>query len=177
MTMYELVYLGCIYRIMWFRTNGSQKDINYCRLKEAYGIYRPYMNVDDKKIYSLLIHYIDFIMDTMASQTISFMIVYSTVCLGADERKHERSASLAFVRGIHRRPVNSPHKGPVTRKIFPSCRAFYLINIHSCLLRFAWLLSQILWTDVMDVTHWGRDKMAAVSQTTFSNAFFEMKMN
>ena len=37
----------------------------------------------------------------------------------ADQRKHQSSASLAFVRGIHRRPVNSPHKGPVTRKTFP----------------------------------------------------------
>ena len=33
--------------------------------------------------------------------------------------KHRSSASLAFVRGIHRWPVNSPHKGPVTRKMFP----------------------------------------------------------
>ena len=38
---------------------------------------------------------------------------------GADQRKHQSSASLAFVRGTHRRPVNSPHKMPVTRKIFP----------------------------------------------------------
>ena len=37
----------------------------------------------------------------------------------ADQRKHQSSALLAFVRGIHRRPVNSPHKGPVTRKMFP----------------------------------------------------------
>ena len=35
------------------------------------------------------------------------------------QRKHQSSASLAFVRRIHRRPVNSPHKGPVTRKMFP----------------------------------------------------------
>ena len=33
--------------------------------------------------------------------------------------KHQSSALLAFVRGIHRWPVNSPHKGPVTGKIFP----------------------------------------------------------
>ena len=39
--------------------------------------------------------------------------------LGTDQRKHQSSASLAFVRGIHRRPVNSPHKWPVTRKMFP----------------------------------------------------------
>ena len=38
---------------------------------------------------------------------------------GGDQRKHQSSASLAFVRGIHRWPVNSPHKGPVTRKMFP----------------------------------------------------------
>ena len=41
-----------------------------------------------------------------------------TVCSGADQRKHQSCASLTFVRGINRSPVNSPHKGPVTRKIF-----------------------------------------------------------
>ena len=45
--------------------------------------------------------------------------VYSTVYSGADQRKHQSSASLAFVRGSHRGPVNSPHKWPVTRKMFP----------------------------------------------------------
>ena len=34
-------------------------------------------------------------------------------------KNHQSSASLAFVRGIHRWPVNSPHKRPVTRKTFP----------------------------------------------------------
>ena len=34
-------------------------------------------------------------------------------------KKTSSSASLAFVRGIHRGPVNSPHKGPVTQKMFP----------------------------------------------------------
>ena len=37
----------------------------------------------------------------------------------ADQRKHQSSASLAFVKGIHRWPMDSPHKGPVTRKMFP----------------------------------------------------------
>ena len=55
----------------------------------------------------------------MASQITSLAIVYSTVYSGADQRKHQSSASLAFVRGIHQSPVNSSHKGPVTRKIFP----------------------------------------------------------
>ena len=58
-------------------------------------------------------------MSTMASQITSITIVYTTAYLGADQRKHQSSASLAFVRGIHRWPVNLPHKGPVTRKMFP----------------------------------------------------------
>ena len=58
-------------------------------------------------------------MGTMASQITSLTIVYSTVYSGADQRKHQSSASLAFVRGIHRSPVNSPRKWPVTRKMFP----------------------------------------------------------
>ena len=37
----------------------------------------------------------------------------------SDQRKHRISASLAFVREIHRGPLNSPHKWPVTRKMFP----------------------------------------------------------
>ena len=64
-------------------------------------------------------HYSDIIMDSMASQITSLTIVYSAVYSGADQRKHQSSASLAFVRGIHRGPVNSPHKGPVTQKMFP----------------------------------------------------------
>ena len=67
----------------------------------------------------LTIHYSDAIMSTMASQITGVYIVYWTVCSSPDQRKHQRSASLAFVRGIHWWPVNSPHKGPVTRKMFP----------------------------------------------------------
>ena len=58
-------------------------------------------------------------MGEIASQITSFPIVYSTVYSGADQSKHQSWASLAFVWGIHRRPVNSPHKWPVTRKMFP----------------------------------------------------------
>ena len=64
-------------------------------------------------------HYSDVIMGTIASQITSLTIVYSTVYSGADQRKHQSSASLAFVWGIHRGPVNSPHKAPVTRKMIP----------------------------------------------------------
>ena len=64
-------------------------------------------------------HYDDVIMGTIASQITSLTSVYSTVYSGADQSKHQSSASLAFVWGIHRGPVNSPHKWPVTRKMFP----------------------------------------------------------
>ena len=64
-------------------------------------------------------HYTDAIMVAIASQITSLTIVYSTVFSGADQRKHQSSASLAFVRRIHRWPMNSLHKRPVTRKMFP----------------------------------------------------------
>ena len=58
-------------------------------------------------------------MSAIASQITSLTIVYSTVYSGSDQRKHLSSASLAFVRGIHQSPVNSPHKGPISQKMFP----------------------------------------------------------
>ena len=64
-------------------------------------------------------HYNDVIMSSIASQIASLKIVYSIVYSDADQRKHQSSARLAFVWGIHRCPVNSPHNGPVTRKMFP----------------------------------------------------------
>ena len=64
-------------------------------------------------------HYNDVIMIAMASQITGFSIVCLTACSGADQRKHQSSASLAFVRGIHRWPVDSPHERPVTMKMFP----------------------------------------------------------
>ena len=130
-----------------------------------------------------LIHYGDVIMSTMASQITSLTIVYSTVYSGADQRKHQSSASLVFVRGSHRCPVNSPLKGPVTRKMFhlmtSSCSSYvdyilrgisiisFALSIHCGSESFAanWSL-----------THWGRDKMAAISRTTLWNSFSWMKM-
>ena len=49
-----------------------------------------------------VIDYSDVITCAMASQVISLTIVCSTVYSVADQRKHQSSASLAFVRGIHR---------------------------------------------------------------------------
>ena len=75
-------------------------------------------------------HYSDVTIDAMASQITGASIVDWIVSSCADQRKHQSSPSLAFARGIHRSPVNSPHKRPVTRKMFhlmtssycPACR-------------------------------------------------------
>ena len=68
---------------------------------------------------AIRLHYSYVIMGDISSQVTSLAIVHSTVYSGTNQRKHQSSASLAFVRGNHRRPVNSPHKWPATRKIFP----------------------------------------------------------
>ena len=75
-----------------------------CHNKITYMLYGTYCTSN--------IHYSDVIMRAMVSQITSLTIVYSTVYSGADQRKHQDSTSLAFVQGIHRWPVNSPHKWP-----------------------------------------------------------------
>ena len=73
-------------------------------------------------------HYNDVIMGAMASQITSLTIVYSTVYSGTYQRKHQSSASLAFVRGIQ--SVNSPHKRPVMWKIFLFDDVIMVIDIN-----------------------------------------------
>ena len=68
-------------------------------------------------------HYSDVIMGTIASQIASVSIDYLSVSTGTDQRKHQSSASLAFVRGIHR------HKWSVTRKCFHLMTSSKLLNI------------------------------------------------
>ena len=58
-------------------------------------------------------------MGAMASQVTSLTIGYSTIHSGTDQRKQQSSASLAIVWGIHRWPLNSLYKRPVTQKFFP----------------------------------------------------------
>ena len=84
------------------------------------------------------IHKSDVIIDTIASQITSLSVVYSIVYSDADQRKHQSSASLAFVRGIHRWPMNSPHKGPVTRKMFPFDDVTMTLIIYSMLCYARW---------------------------------------
>ena len=58
-------------------------------------------------------------MRPMASQITSLTVVYTTLYSEEDKRKHQSSASLAFVWGIHRWPVNSPHKWSVRWRMLP----------------------------------------------------------
>ena len=82
-----------------------------------------------------LLHCNDVIMGTIASQITSLKSVYSTIYSGADQRKHQSSASLAFVRGIHRWSMNSPHKWPATR-IFIPFDDVNMVHNTTCKMRF-----------------------------------------
>ena len=64
------------------------------------------------------VRYIDVIMTTMASQITSLAVVYSSVFLDADQRKHQSSASLAYVWGIHRDRWIPRTKGQLRGKCF-----------------------------------------------------------
>ena len=91
----------------------------------------PYSVVEHLFILSIILHhfswnsywlrwisrYHDVSMDAMVTQITSLTSSYSIVYPGADQRKHQSSESLAFLHGIHRWPVDSPHKRPVTRKM------------------------------------------------------------
>ena len=75
---------------------------------------------------------------------------------GADQRKYQSSASLAFVGGIHRWPVNSPHKWPVTRKMFPFDDVImitYFQNMHAL-----WYICCTAWAlrNVKGCTSWDK---------------------
>ena len=87
---------------------------SFLKLNSTHWNLCDFLNCDSPRVS----HYSEAIMGPMASQITSLTIIYSIVYWGADQRKHQSSASLAFVRGIHRWPVNSPHKGSVTRKMF-----------------------------------------------------------
>ena len=110
----EYVILKVVFRI------GSMHDsceIALWRMPQDATDYLIWWLCDVKQ--QVMTHYDDVIMMAIASQITSLTSVYSAVYSGAHQRKHQSSASLAFVQGIHRGPVNSPHKWPVTRKMFP----------------------------------------------------------
>ena len=125
------------------------------------------------------IHYNDVIMSAMTHQITGVCIACSNICSGADQRKHRISASLAFVRGIHRWPVDSPHKGPVTGKMFPfddviMChfKQMYNVIIISIMVTRAFPLEMLteVFPKILSVINlkWFRWWLAAVRQQKFT---------
>ena len=106
-------WLGC--GEIWLEGNRYQSKSTYGHITAVMTKWRNRTNAGVSTVF----HQNDVIMGAIESQITSLTIVYSTVCSDVDERKHQTSASLAFVWGIHRWPVNSRHKWPVTRKMFP----------------------------------------------------------
>ena len=130
----------CTKTCTWYQNKKSEESnkivINYilCSTPTTNSLTHPKINSpgiikpvgSEQTLYSFWkrcqgsnIHYSDNITGAMVSQIMSLTIAYSTVYSGADQRKHQSSAPLAFVWGIHRWTVNSPHKRPVTRRMFP----------------------------------------------------------
>ena len=97
-----LEHIDCFIHILWLLMTWLCKEPS----PSSAGIFQPQVPK----------HYNDIIMSTMVSQITSLTIVYSIIYSGTDERKHQSSASLAFVWGIHRWPVSSPY---ITWKMFP----------------------------------------------------------
>ena len=103
-------------------------------------------------------HYSDIIMGAMASQMTSLTTVYSSVYSGADQRKHQSSASLAFVRRIHRWPVNSPHSYAENVSVWwRLMTSSWGIQTHDSLCRVSlWFFLSVLATSFRVITlHWG----------------------
>ena len=148
--------LSYIISNLWYTTSSW---INFLVMHGSYNhpvilinaMYIPIRCSIYQNICSLHCGYNDVILSAMAYQITSLTIVYSTVYSGADQRKHQSSASLAFVRW----PVNSPHKWPITRKMFwwrhhvhPSLLCFVLLGLDNkvVILYFILLiLSRSLW--------------------------------
>ena len=109
--------------LQWLLKRKNPSQYSTSKLVECLWAFPQYWNLKvilcTHSLWNNPPHYSDVIMTTMASQITSVSLVYSAVGLGVDQRKHQSSASLAFVRGIHRWPGNSPHKGPVKRKMVP----------------------------------------------------------
>ena len=123
--IYELIwiFMGCF---------SISKDALLCKFHKWCQMWLL-LSLDMKREVSVTLasinvscHYDDVIMGAMASQITSLTIVYSIVYSGADQRKHESSASLAFVQGIHR----GPRKWPATRKMFPFDDVIMMDNCH-----------------------------------------------
>ena len=123
-------------------------------------------------------HYDDVIMTTIASQITSLTSVYSTVYSDADQRKHQSSASLAFVWGIHRDRWLPRTKGQLRGKCFhlmtSSCQVRALMNYYIPLLTSVWLIRIAL---IITVTsQWARWHLHSPALRLFTEPFVQAQM-
>ena len=117
----------------------------------------------------LFVHYNDVIMSAVVPQITSLTIVYSTAYSLADQRKHQSSKSLAFVRGIHRWPVNSPHKGPIIWKCSHLMTSSTKTMITALYLQATWPKNYISLVHEISLSiwnihfyYWGWEKVSAI---------------
>ena len=115
-SLHNKVWQLCIFLVLEIYTYGAYVFVKNTITMSASCRYLIYCAMQSTRWGCL--HCNDVTMSATASQITSVSIVYPTVCLGADQRKHQSSAWVAFVRRIHMWPVNSPLKGQVPRKLF-----------------------------------------------------------
>ena len=137
----------CLFRLYFFyeKYDWSNHSIIKCNFKKVnnwttttyvptsafdYTLLRSHKSgtPDNKSYVALSGHYTDVIMTTVASQVTSLTVVYSTVYSDADKRKHQSSASLAFVRGIHRYRWIPRTKGQLRGKCFHLMTSSWLFS-------------------------------------------------
>ena len=92
-------------------------------------------------------------MSVMVTQIFSLTIVCSNFYWGADQRKYQSSVSLAFVRGIRRWSVNSLHKRPVTRKMFPFDDVIMQSTVRAIIIHLSHCYHIFLWLCAWDVCY------------------------
>ena len=117
-------------------------------------------------------------MGAIASLITNLTTVYSIVYSGTDQRKYQSSASLAFVRGIHRGLVNSPHKWPVARKMFPFDDVIMSVKYRYHRLEFSRSYIFPLCGEGSGFVniYWGLNKMADILQRYFQMLFLGRKL-
>ena len=115
--VYTFIHMWCIQ--LWLFRRVRMKHRYFIATVTVHNCQEPQAPLFRNFISYWYGHYNDVKLSAIVSQITSLSIIYSTVYSDTDQRKHQNSSSQAFVRGIHRGPVNSPYKWPVTRKMFP----------------------------------------------------------
>ena len=137
-------------------------------------------------------HNNDVIMSAMACQITSPTIAYSTVYSGADQIKHQSSASLALWGEFTGDRWIPPQRASNAESFFNLMTSSWVWLYQHVLYMWLSTRKQNVETayqfyqgrkesrDILphwyNLTHWGRDKMDATSQTTLSIAFSWMNM-